>query len=223
MKKLSYYAASFAVCCMMSAAFTSCVDETEEPDYVKQVRESEMKAEIAKNNAAALLNKDSDVYDEYIASKTAWEFAVSQVDKAKLNLTVVFTESIEDRIKQRGIQNDAIKSANDDIDNQASDASETVKAANQAKLEKATLDLAAYETDPFSASEPVFPLVFDDTEVFKFEDNVFIIVPKALKDDPSSWKRACGNYFACVKAEKEAKAIYDEKKAIYDATNTANN
>ena len=49
MKKLSYYAASFAVCCMMSAAFTSCVDETEEPDYVKQVREAEMKAEIAKN------------------------------------------------------------------------------------------------------------------------------------------------------------------------------
>lgn len=53
MKKISYYVAAFALCCGVSQTLTSCVDETAEPEYVKEIRESEMAKELAENGRDA--------------------------------------------------------------------------------------------------------------------------------------------------------------------------
>ncbi len=47
MKKLSYYVAAFVLCCGVSQTLTSCIEETEEPEEVKAMRQ----AEIAKIKA----------------------------------------------------------------------------------------------------------------------------------------------------------------------------
>lgn len=103
MKKLSYYVAAFVLCCGVSQTLTSCVDETEEPDYVKQVREAEMKAEIAKDNKdAKQAGKESeaafttsslnnttpgDGYSDYVAAKTALEKAEKKFKIAETSIS----------------------------------------------------------------------------------------------------------------------------------------
>ncbi len=71
MKKLSYYVAAFALCCGVSQTLTSCIEETEEPEEVKAMRQ----AEIAKIQAET---------DAIIAGTegTRLDNAIKEVDKA---------------------------------------------------------------------------------------------------------------------------------------------
>ena len=71
MKKLSYYVAAFALCCGVSQTLTSCIEETEEPQEVKEMRQ----AEIAKLNAEAQKTKAE-------AANQEIENAIREVDKA---------------------------------------------------------------------------------------------------------------------------------------------
>ncbi len=112
MKKLSYYVAAFVLCCGVSQTLTSCVDETEEPDYVKQVREAEMKAEIAENNKdAKQAGKESEAafttsslnkttpgsgYSDYVSAKEALEAAEKKFKIAETSLVNDFA-AIQDK------------------------------------------------------------------------------------------------------------------------------
>ena len=85
MKKISYYVAAFALCCGVSQTLTSCIEETEEPDDVKALRQ----AEIAKVNADAQKTLAEAKESEATAAKTnadaAYrnaETAIKEVDKA---------------------------------------------------------------------------------------------------------------------------------------------
>jgi hypothetical protein len=71
MKKLSYYVAAFALCCGVSQTLTSCIEETEEPEEVKAMRQ----AEIDK------LNADAKYKLAEARSKEA-EAAIQEVNKA---------------------------------------------------------------------------------------------------------------------------------------------
>ena len=85
MKKISYYVAAFALCCGVSQTLTSCIEETEEPDDVKALRQAEiarvnaqaesLKADAAKTNAEALESEAN-------AALTNAEAAVKAVEKA---------------------------------------------------------------------------------------------------------------------------------------------
>jgi len=138
MKKFSFYAASFAVCCMMSAAFTSCVDETEEPDYVKQVRDEKVKKELAENAAAAkaagkeseaafttaalngtLSDNSNAFYTEYQDAKTAYENAVrTRESLEKLLETPDMKEEYADALIEYQANVDAGKIALDNLKKQ---------------------------------------------------------------------------------------------------------
>lgn len=218
MKKLSYYAASFAVCCMMSAAFTSCVDETEEPDYVKQVREAEMKAEIAKNlkNAksdgkvseaafsdayldATLSVSAKNAYDEYKDAKAAYDFANRQLEQATANFEL-FYKSIEDK----KVKIDELETTIDGY--VASSATVAQKAAHDTDVSK----LAAYN----NGTEGPFDFF---AEEYYGGTSFGVKLPYALAKDLASWEKTCGNYLYCKKAVADITVIYTEKKGIYDA------
>ena len=85
MKKISYYVAAFALCCGVSQTLTSCIEETEEPDDVKALRQ----AEIAKVNADAEYVKAQAAAENATAAKTNAEAegqkvanAIKEVEKA---------------------------------------------------------------------------------------------------------------------------------------------
>ena len=218
MKKLSYYAASFAVCCMMSAAFTSCVDETEEPDYVKQVREAEMKAEIAKNEKDAKENGKAseaaftdaylnatmstaakDAYSDYNSAKAAYDFANRQLEQATANFEL-FYKSIENK----KVQIDALQTTIDGY--VASSATVAEKAAHDTDVSK----LAAYN----NGNEGPFDFYTKDSYT---GESFGVKLPYALTSDPGEWEKTCGNYLYCKKALADITVIYTEKKDIYDA------
>lgn len=75
MKKISYYVAAFALCCGVSQTLTSCIEETEEPDDVKALRQ----AEIAKINADA--------------QKTLADAKESEANAAKTNADAAYREA----------------------------------------------------------------------------------------------------------------------------------
>lgn len=71
MKKISYYVAAFALCCGVSQTLTSCIEETEEPDDVKAMRQ----AKIAEINANA----------EYLKAQATTETADAALTNAKVD------------------------------------------------------------------------------------------------------------------------------------------
>lgn len=83
MKKISYYVAAFALCCGVSQTLTSCIEETEEPDDVKAMRQ----AEIARINANAELLKASVLTEEANAAKTNADVAYRNAETAAQLLT----------------------------------------------------------------------------------------------------------------------------------------
>ena len=105
MKKISYYVAAFALCCGVSQTLTSCVDETAEPEYVKEIRESEMAKELAENGKDAktagkeseaafteaflngTLSSSTSAYSEYTTAKDNFEDAEKAFKAAEAMLT----------------------------------------------------------------------------------------------------------------------------------------
>jgi hypothetical protein len=81
MKKISYYVAAFALCCGVSQTLTSCIEETEEPDDVKAMRQ----AEIAKINADA----------EYVKAQAASQNATAALTNAEVD-----AQKIDNAIKE---------------------------------------------------------------------------------------------------------------------------
>ena len=219
MKKLSYYAASFAVCCMMSAAFTSCVDETEEPDYVKQVREAEMKAEIAakqkqaKDSAkaseaaftTASLNglEAGDVYEAYEICKAVAENANEILAKATSNLDL-FYESVENQKVQIQNLKDDLKNAQESQISLSSTATDLEKVKAQAAVDKADQELKDYENNKF----PTVKL----SEVYSDPVSLF----GAYESDPKDWKSLYGNYLFCKEQAEKWQAKFTEIENIYN-------
>lgn len=218
MKKLSYYVAAFVLCCGVSQTLTSCVDETEEPDYVKQVREAEMKAEIAKNNKDAkqagkeseaafteaflngTLSTNTTAYSELKTALADLETAESKfkaVEALTKDLSWIETKAkkVADLkadlpVKQKAVK-DAKTALSDYTGDDAVEKATYQKAVDVAEAElKYTTDLLdQYTTDAFTAAQ---------------------------HDYYSTWKDLYEDYLYAKENLAKKQAKYDEKKAIYD-------
>ncbi|MDD6004013.1 MAG: hypothetical protein PUC50_17690 [Bacteroidales bacterium] len=218
MKKLSYYVAAFVLCCGVSQTLTSCVDETEEPDYVKQVREAEMKAEIAKNNKdAKQAGKESEAaFTEAFLNGTLsnntsaykeLETALSQLETAESEFKAVEALTKDPswiKTKANEVANlkaelpgkqKAVKDAKTALSDYTGDDA-VVKATYQkavdvaeAELKYTTDLLDQYTTDAFTAAQ---------------------------HDYYSTWKDLYEDYLYAKENLAKKQAKYDEKKAIYD-------
>ncbi len=222
MKKLTYYVAAFALCCGVSQTLTSCVDETEEPDYVKAVREAEMKAEIAKNEknakedgkqseaafTQALLDNtisNTDAYKNYVAAKNAWEYANGELATATSNLELFFS-SINDKAVQ-------LVTLEQDIEAKK-DAKKALSSPSDIELAQADANIVEAESRYNAYKANIFVLDYNISSLDK-------VPVRAYTADPGSWEKTYGNYLACVKVENDAKAKLDDLKKIYDDAITA--
>lgn len=218
MKKLSYYVAAFVLCCGVSQTLTSCVDETEEPDYVKQVREAEMKAEIAKKNKDAkqdgkeseaafteaflngTLSNNTSAYEELNTALSQLETAESKFKAVealtkdpswiKTKANEVANLKAELPGKQKAVK-DAKTALSDYTGDDAVEKATYQKAVDVAEAElKYTTDLLdQYTTDAFTAAQ---------------------------HDYYSTWKDLYEGYLYAKENLAKKQAKYDEKKAIYD-------
>ncbi|MBO7143002.1 MAG: hypothetical protein J6V76_07830 [Bacteroidales bacterium] len=235
MKKLTYYVAAFALCCGVSQTLTSCVDETEEPDYVKAVREAEMKAEIAENEknakidgkeaAAAFTTASLDgltakeIYEAYEEVKTCRDFADRQLAQAIANKTN-FYACVQNRKEQQGILEDQLKSAKKATATLADDVDATTRAKTEAYEKYTESKKAAYDSD-----EGFFPFSADGY----FDNELGLTLPYAYTSEPISadWATIQGNYLYCKQAKADADALFAEIEEIYKeaitAQKTANN
>ena len=229
MKKLTYYVAAFALCCGVSQTLTSCVDETEEPDYVKAVREAEMKAEIAENEKNAKIDgkaaaaafttaslnglSASEIFAAYEKAKTYSDFAGRQLEQAVANKTN-FYACVQNRKEQQGVWEDALKAAKKATAALADDATATDRAKTEAAEKYAESMKAAYDSD-----EGIFPFSADNY----YKNDLGLSLPYAYVSEPStpSWASVQGNYLYCKQAKADADALLTEIKAIYDEAITA--
>jgi hypothetical protein len=114
MKKISYYVAAFALCCGVSQTLTSCIEETEEPDDVKALRQ----AEIARVNADAEYKKAQAASETADAAKTNAEVDGVKIDNAIKELQKALREGTQaDSIAYyaAAVQSEIKKMKNSDI------------------------------------------------------------------------------------------------------------
>lgn len=115
MKKISYYVAAFALCCGVSQTLTSCIEETEEPDDVKALRQ----AEIAKINADAEKVKADAAAQTATAALTNAKVDGQKIDNAIKELQKALREGTQaDSIAYyaAAVQSAIKEMKNDDID-----------------------------------------------------------------------------------------------------------
>jgi len=216
-RNFSYYVAALMLAAGMSTSFVSCVDETEEPDYVKQVREAEMKAEIAnKEKEAKEAGKESeaaftDAFLNQTLKKTpAYEellTALSELETAESDFKAVEALTKDPswiKTKANEVANlkaelpgkqKAVKDAKTALSDYTGDDA-VVKATNQkavdvaeAELKYTTDLLDQYTTDAFTAAQHY---------------------------SYSTWKDLYEGYLYAKENLAKKQAKYDEKKAIYD-------
>lgn len=115
MKKISYYVAAFALCCGVSQTLTSCIEETEEPDDVKAMRQ----AEIAKINADAEKVKADAAAQTATAALTNAKVDGQKIDNAIKELQKALREGTQaDSVAYyaAAVQSAIKEMQNDDID-----------------------------------------------------------------------------------------------------------
>lgn len=128
MKKISYYVAAFALCCGVSQTLTSCIEETEEPDDVKAMRQ----AEIAKINADAEKVKADAAAQTATAALTNAKVDGQKIDNAIKELQKALREGTQaDSVAYyaAAVQSAIKEMQNDDID-EAKDLAVTLLPAN---------------------------------------------------------------------------------------------
>ncbi|MBQ9214384.1 MAG: hypothetical protein IJ150_10660 [Bacteroidales bacterium] len=216
-RNFSYYVAALMLAAGMSTSFVSCVDETEEPDYVKQVREAEMKAEIAeKEKEAKEAGKESEAAftDAFLNQTLQNTPAYSELLTAKVEL-----EQAETTLKQFETQintpENLEKKAKEiaDFEPQLVTAKDNLKTAKENKSQYNGDDASMIATYNKNIAYAEAALAKIEAEKAMYENNSFLPV---YCYDCSTYKDYYETYLYLKDVYDKKKANYDEKKAIYD-------
>lgn len=225
MKKISYYVAAFALCCGVSQTLTSCIEETEEPDDVKAMRQ----AKIAEINANA----------EYLKAQATTETADAALTNAKVD-----GQKIDNAIKElqkaiaEGTQADSIayyaaavqsaikKMQNADI----TQSKELAVTLLPAKLNASCPSYNRYLEAAAKLNGGVYPTEYGSVTVKK-EDSKAQILADAKEDLDNGVQEleAHLNYLAELQTkvaaaeqqQKNTNKLYDKQKKAYEDKETS--
>lgn len=226
MKKISYYVAAFALCCGVSQTLTSCIEETEEPDDVKALRQ----AEIAKVNADAEYKKAQAASETATAALTNAQVDGQKIDNAIKELQKALREGTQaDSIAYyaAAVQSAIKEMHNDDID----EAKKLAVTLLPAKLNASCPSYYRYLEAAAKLNGGVYTTAYGSTETIDKEDSKAQILADATEDLANGVQEleAHQNYLAelqtkvaaAEQAQKETNKLYDKQKKAYEDKETS--